>query len=218
MPLKTFSAHTTLLLACLSTFASAPSFAADSPAGHYVLTGMREVGSELMLRPNGQFEYMLAYGAYDEYAKGKWKAKGRQVVLNSEGTHTPPKFTLTKSSHDPEQGITVLVTDKNGKGIAGIDVAINLDGTNGEEGYTQTYGYRLQWDKAAAPKAIGLGIKMYGMEPQWFESFTTTHNSFVFTFEPGDLGKAQFRDMVFEWDGAALTVERDGQKMRYVKQ
>ena len=35
-----------------------------------------EVGSELLLRPDGSFEFMLAYGANDQYGKGCWVAKG----------------------------------------------------------------------------------------------------------------------------------------------
>ena len=43
---------------------------AASPAGHYVLRGVMEVGSELLLKPDGTFEFALAYGATDYYAKG----------------------------------------------------------------------------------------------------------------------------------------------------
>jgi len=40
-----------------------------------------EVGSELLLRPDGRFEYMLAYGALDELASGCWSRKGDAVTL-----------------------------------------------------------------------------------------------------------------------------------------
>jgi hypothetical protein len=36
-----------------------------SLAGHYYLQGVMEVGSELLLKADGRFEYMLAYGALD---------------------------------------------------------------------------------------------------------------------------------------------------------
>jgi hypothetical protein len=53
-----------LLTAALSFCTIAPKLArADSPAGHYTLHGLREVGSELVLYENGRFEYMLAYGS-----------------------------------------------------------------------------------------------------------------------------------------------------------
>ncbi len=40
-----------------------------------------EVGSELQLQANGKFEYMLAYGALDEYDTGCWSREGQIVTL-----------------------------------------------------------------------------------------------------------------------------------------
>jgi len=50
-------------------------------AGHYYLSGVMEVGSELRLQPNGRFNYMLAYGALDELASGCWSREGGSVTL-----------------------------------------------------------------------------------------------------------------------------------------
>ncbi len=52
-----------------------------SLAGHYYMRGMMEVGSELQLKANGEFEYMLAYGALDEYATGAGRARDMVVTL-----------------------------------------------------------------------------------------------------------------------------------------
>lgn len=51
-------------------------------AGHYVLDG-DEVGSELLLRTDGRFEYLLAYGASDARAHGCWRRQDGQVVLET---------------------------------------------------------------------------------------------------------------------------------------
>jgi hypothetical protein len=53
----------------------------DDLAGHYVLRGVMEVGSELWLKPDGSFEFMLAYGAADYSAKGTWRHEGDAVIL-----------------------------------------------------------------------------------------------------------------------------------------
>ena len=53
--------------------------------GHYYLRGVREVGSELLLSPDGSFDYMMSYGAVDISARGAWRHDGRQVFLD-----TPP--------------------------------------------------------------------------------------------------------------------------------
>jgi hypothetical protein len=42
-----------------------------------------EVGSELLLHPDGRFEYMLAYGALDELASGCWTRSGATVTLHA---------------------------------------------------------------------------------------------------------------------------------------
>lgn len=66
----------------------APSVALARPApadpawvGHYYLQGVMETGSELLLRPDGTFEWMLAYGALDQYAQGRWESDGTAVTL-----------------------------------------------------------------------------------------------------------------------------------------
>jgi hypothetical protein len=64
-----------------SAFASNCVRADASLAGHYYLRGVMEVGSELRLQADGSFEYMLAYGALDEYAAGCWLRDGQTVRL-----------------------------------------------------------------------------------------------------------------------------------------
>lgn len=59
--------------------------AAVRVAGHYYLRGMREVGSELLLSPDGRFDYLMSYGAVDIQASGTWRLDGKQVRLD-----TPP--------------------------------------------------------------------------------------------------------------------------------
>jgi hypothetical protein len=67
--------------ALLPVGASAACAPADpSLAGH----GVMEVGSELLLKADGRFEYMLAYGALDELASGCWTRKGGVVALNAQ--------------------------------------------------------------------------------------------------------------------------------------
>lgn len=53
----------------------------EAMAGLYTLSGVREVGSQIMLRPQGAFQYMLAYGAVDEAAEGCWRRVNDVVIL-----------------------------------------------------------------------------------------------------------------------------------------
>lgn len=53
----------------------------EAMAGLYTLTGVREVGSQILLRPQGVFQYMLAYGAVDEAAEGCWRRENDAIIL-----------------------------------------------------------------------------------------------------------------------------------------
>lgn len=91
--------------------------------GHYFLNGVMEVGSELLLRPDGSFEFYLAYGANDQYGKGCWTQNGKIVALfpagqsRISGSHTPDSrgfggIVLRKEGSD-------LVWDIGGSGHKG---------------------------------------------------------------------------------------------------
>ena len=57
---------------------------ADSAwAGHYYLNGMMEVGSELLLKPDGTFKWYLAVGSLDQYAEGAWWKNGACIGLKA---------------------------------------------------------------------------------------------------------------------------------------
>jgi len=47
-------------------------------------THQMEVGSELLLQPDGTFRYSLDYGAVSEAAQGHWRARDGAVQLDSE--------------------------------------------------------------------------------------------------------------------------------------
>jgi hypothetical protein len=49
--------------------------------GHYYLSGVREVGSELILRDDGRYEWFMSYGAVDQMSDGTWAKSGEDIVL-----------------------------------------------------------------------------------------------------------------------------------------
>ncbi len=189
---------------------------AQALAGHYYLQGVQEVGSELRLHPDGRFEYFLAYGAYDEQATGTWSVQGGRVLLNTAGTSAPPRFSLKQSASKPENPLTILVQDTNGRGLPAVDVYIDYGDGNPETGYTQEYGWQARGQRGR-PRAIGLGVRMYNLEPQWFQVAGRSDNYYVFEFSPGDLGRAHFRNLPLTPDNGDLLMEREGRKLRYVK-
>ncbi|WP_395334586.1 hypothetical protein WBP06_23755 [Novosphingobium sp. BL-8H] len=72
---------------CMAGMASAQQVTASSQdvafAGHYYLSGVMETGSELLLRPDGTFEWYLSYGALDQFADGTWRRDGDTILLTA---------------------------------------------------------------------------------------------------------------------------------------
>lgn len=64
-------------------------------AGHYYLEGAMEVGSELVLKPDGRFEWSLSYGAADQYASGSWSVGADSILLTTQAPKSgKPLFSL----------------------------------------------------------------------------------------------------------------------------
>ncbi len=79
------------LAGCQTAGGAAGACAPGDPkrVGHYYLNGVMEVGSELLLKPDGSFEFMLAYGALDQYGKGCWRVEGNRVLVIPAGRSAP---------------------------------------------------------------------------------------------------------------------------------
>ena len=101
----------------IASFATASAAAGCEPgaakyAGHYYLNGVMEVGSELLLKPDGSFEFMLAYGANDQYGKGCWVAKGSRLEV------IPAGRKKASTSHTPDnRGFGGLVLTISGRAL-----------------------------------------------------------------------------------------------------
>lgn len=84
-----------LAAATLPLAAPAHAEADKDVVGHYYLQGVRETGSELLLMPDGRFQWYLAYGAVDQNAEGTWSRKKDVVTLKAMGPDpSKPLFRL----------------------------------------------------------------------------------------------------------------------------
>jgi hypothetical protein len=165
---------------------------ASTLTGEYCLSGVREVGSCMRLSPGGKWEYFLSYGAYDEQSEGTWKVAGGAVVVDSVPYDRKPTFSFKRLQKSESGAYTVLVVGKGGdRGIAGVDVVVTCDGAT-KGGYTQYYGFNVDCTKP--PTAVALSLRMFGLAPQTIDvvSRAGAEKSYVFEFEPGDLGKRKF--------------------------
>ncbi|MGX8009933.1 hypothetical protein ACVDG8_013670 [Mesorhizobium sp. ORM8.1] len=87
--------------------------------GHYYLRGVMEVGSELLLKKDGSFEFALAYGANDQYGKGCWVKKGSTVEVIPAGRRS------ASTHHTPDDsGFSGLVLT-----VSGSSLVWNINGS-----------------------------------------------------------------------------------------
>jgi hypothetical protein len=114
--------YTLLILAALSA-------AGADLSGRYVLQGVPEVASELLLNNDGTFQYLFIYGAADFQAKGTWKAAGGGVVLTTVSDGAPP-IRMVRSAPGKADEFRIWVKAPNGVGIEHVEVS--LDTADGE--------------------------------------------------------------------------------------
>lgn len=88
--IKTLLAVLVCAVAAPAMVSAACKKADRSISGLYQLNGVREVGSQIDIAPNGRFGYMFTVGAYDEFARGCWSRKGSTVTLVPTRMRTGP--------------------------------------------------------------------------------------------------------------------------------
>ena len=201
-----------LFLLCLTSgFASA----ADV-AGNYALRGVMEVGSELSLNPDGTFEYMLAYGAADYFAKGTWRRDGDSVVLNTAGRQEPP-FRLVKSSSTKAKVLRVWVKAPNGRAVEHIEVVLQ-NGCDESLQKTSAEGVAM-FPEPGAAKSIMLRVPVYHVEAGPYP-LEPAHNDYVFEINGEAITQVRFKDERLKINGKDLELRYwdPDRAMRYERQ
>ena len=175
-------------------------------AGNYVLRGEMEVGSELTLKQDGHFEFMLAYGAADYWAKGTWRQDGNAVMLQSAGKKEEP-FKLLRSEAGKPGRIRVWVLGQNGKGVEHIDVHL-LTGSEPLEAHTDGDGAAVFPDEASA-KAIAFEIRVYQIEAGPFP-IKASDKDYYFELNGDAVQQVLFENEKLAIDGKTLVMTHWG--------
>jgi hypothetical protein len=202
--------HLALLLTLAGT-----SLAADM-SGHYAAHNVMEVGTELLLRPNGTFEFAFAYGATDYYAKGTWRTEGDSVYLTTEGKEELP-FRLIRSEATKTPGTRVWVKGPGGEAVPDIDVMIETPAGKAVVRTSET-GAAEFTDKIGARSAL-IRVEVYQLEAGPF-ALNPAHNDFYFEINGDAIARVPFKDERLKIDGTALVMTRFGadHPLRYEKQ
>ncbi|MBS1800005.1 MAG: hypothetical protein JSS95_09295 [Acidobacteria bacterium] len=164
-------------------------WAPGNVAGHYVLEDAHEMGSELVLKPDGRFEYMLAYGAADYTATGKWRVAGDTVVLDSK-LPTAPAFKLLRSNDLRSPDVRVWVKGTNGSPVANLDVALTT--ASGEvNARTDRDGMAL-FPGASQPKSVVIRVAVYNKDSGPV-ALNPAHTDFTFVIDGDAIATVPFR-------------------------
>ena len=194
-------------------------FAADL-SGAYHLTNVREAGSELLLRPNGSFEYMFAYGAADYWAKGTWKAVNDSVVLTSipsQGESKAFRLTGSSSSNSPAVQVRLVSPGPNPRPVPNIDVTlVTVKGT--AKARTDSSGVAM-FEKTAAIQGVEFEIRVYGFRSGVL-GVNPAHSDFTFEIHGEVITEVRFDAEPLKVDKSNLHMRNWGggqQEMVYVK-
>ena len=206
----------TLLLA--AALIAAPAAAQDSPfVGEYSLAEGPDVGGGLLIRNDGRFQYMLAAGALDERAEGRWEARGDLICLTTDPKPVPP--TMEKGALLEVEGVvpTLLVTWPNGRGIPGVDFTIGFDSGNPVEDYTQADGWTMPEEDQRIPRWIELREAIYDITAPRFELTEADGGKLRAIIVPNDIGVVDFDAACAEKTERGLTLHRAEGDMRFVR-
>jgi hypothetical protein len=185
-------------------------------AGDYILQGVREVGSELLLKSDGHFEYMLAYGAADYWGKGTWRHENNSVLLNSAGRKEAP-FRLLRSEAGKPGRISVWVIGKDGHGVENIQVTLQA-ADHDFEATTNSDG-AAEFPDSADARAVAFEVRVYSIKAGPF-AINPSHKDFFFEINGDAIAQVLFTDEPLAIDGKYLVMKywNDQQPFRYEKQ
>lgn len=185
-------------------------------AGHYYLRGVREVGSELLLRPDGRFDFALAYGAADYESHGTWRAVDGAVLLNSDPAAAKP-LRLIRSAVKKDEGIRVWILAPKGQPVSNVDVLLEtVEGT--ARGSTSRDG-SATLVAAKPPKAVRIEIPVYQFQSELIP-VNPAHGEFWFEIDGAAITRMEFKNERLTVEDGALVMRRMGAEhpMRYVRQ
>ncbi|TCV97780.1 hypothetical protein EC912_101797 [Luteibacter rhizovicinus] len=222
-----------------NTAFAAPCAPADTKmVGHYYLEGVMEVGSELLLRPDGNFEYALSAGAMDLAAHGCWSRTGERVTLISAKQGGPIDIhPVTTMSNDgtgsPESMIPVpLVDDFSGPSphdsvtvavgrIKGTEIHLDfVDGSSVSKVVESGDQVVFTHAKSSAIKRVGIKLSFKGEALRWFDNNEPSRRLFLFSVDTSSLTPQAFPRLELKTSGAdrlVIASEEMGQGGTYVR-
>ncbi len=193
-------------------------------AGHYVLSGMHEVGSEILLHADGKFEYALAYGNLDETSQGSWRVRGRRVSFSSPPGEAGTPMRLLGSSREEAKAGTAVRFRVQGRALAGLVVL--LTDTHRQE--VRKYEPNESDDFLRVPEVSGadaLAWRHPDVDDGHWRVVELPRgpagerlNRFDFELDPALMASGPGFNLTMDIEGRALLMKRSGRTLRYERE
>ena len=197
---------------------AAPAAAQDSPfVGEYSLAEGPDVGGGLLIRADGRFQYVLAAGALDERAEGRWEMRGDRVCLTTDPKPVPPAMEKGPLGEIDGAVPTIAVTWPNGRTIPGVDFTIGFDSGDPIDGYTQYDGWTMPDDDRRVPRWVEVREPIYGITAPRFVLADADGGKLHVIIKPNDIGVVDFDSACAEKTERGLTLHRAEGDMRFVR-
>lgn len=208
------------LLAAMALFQAATAAPAATPAplaGEYDGSQM-EMAAELVLHPDGRFDYGLSYGALDEESAGRWTATADAVTLRSDPV-TPPAYSFEDKGAEHPGTVTARLEIAEGPNPQFFSFVLTGDGIAPIEADVRQDGEAvLAYDPAHPPSAIRVLLPIYELVSQPFPiDLSKDGRRVVVRFRPNDLGRVMFEDAVLPITDEGLRMERFGRTITFRK-
>lgn len=180
--------------------------------GLYVVERM-ETASMLELMPEGRFRWFFSYGALDMSAEGRWRWEGDAVLLDTEPPVAPPRIQYVGTGSEAGEGLLVQVKDAQGNTPEYLDVEAQYESGEPDRATLDEDGYRFPpSDRRITSVRVGSRIFQFWADPV---AVPAGARQLRFRFEPGDLGRADFRGARAALAGETLTLAVMGEPLEY---
>ncbi|WP_157082759.1 hypothetical protein [Sphingomonas asaccharolytica] len=174
--------------------------------------GQMEMGVGLRLQPNGRFDYMLAYGALDESASGRWTSDHDTVYLTSDPV-TPPRFTLLGQQPASDGKMHLILDLPRGWTRQYLDAEIGLADGRVAGGQLSDDSDVIQLAPNDKPVSLRVRLDVYDIASDSFHLNGSAASILHVRFDPNDLGKVAFAKTPLHITGKTLTFERYGRSI-----
>jgi hypothetical protein len=176
-----------------------------------------EVGSQLILAPDGRFLWMLAYGSLDAMGEGRWtRESDGSILLDSDPPVVPPRMELVGRSRDNRPGIAIrLACDSLQAAQVTRALVDYADGSTFAHNFDSA---EVRTDANRPVTAITVGSEIFGLQSERIPVNAEEANVFTFRFIANDFGRADFRNQRVAVANGALSFTWRGMELRYTRE